>query len=330
MAAGSDEVSHICVFGVGGVGGYFGGRIAWALARQNDSAWDVHFVARGSHLAKIRSHGLILATPEGRLTCKPASAVASLRQAPTPDVVFVCVKSYDLGEAAHQIAGHCHDDTIIIPLLNGVDIHARLRTWISGGYLLPACVLVGTHLERPGVVSQAGGEGVILMGGDPDRPEFVPQELLSLLDRVGISYRWFDDSRPALWEKFIFISAFGLVTAASGKTLGEVLLDPVLMAEATGIMSEVVELAASEGIDMGPDAVACAVAKANDFPFDTRTSLQRDVEAGGRNEGDLFGGAILRLGAQNGVPTPQTGRLYSQSGWPGGTAECTECSWPRS
>jgi len=264
MAASSDKVSHLCVLGVGGVGGYFGGRIAWALARQNDSSWAVHFVARGAHLAKMRSRGLILRTPEGRMTCKPASAVESLGQAPAPDVVFVCVKSYDLDGVALQIACHCHDDTVIVPLLNGVDIHPRLRARISGGHVLPACVFVGTHLERPGVVTQAGGEGVILMGRDPDLPEFVPRELLDLLDRVGISCRWLGDARPALWEKYIFISAFGLVTAASGRTLGEVLLDPVLMAEVAGIMSEVVELARSEGIDMGPDAAARAVAKAND------------------------------------------------------------------
>lgn len=314
MATKGEAVSHICVFGVGGVGGYFGGRIASALAEQGDATWETHFIARGLHLAEIKDHGLTLNTPERCFVCRPTSAVESLAEAPVPDVVLVCVKSYDLDEAARQIAEHCHEGTVVVPLLNGIDIHSRLRLRIPNGYILPTCVFVGTHLERPGVVSQAGGEGVILMGGDPDHPGFVPKSLLSLLERAGISCRWFDDSRPALWEKFVFISAFGLVTAASHKNLGEVLLDPELMADVKGIMGEVVEIARSEQIVLDDDVVARAIAKADGFPIQTKTSYQRDVEAGHKDEGDLFGGAIIRLGEQHGIPTPYTQRVHAHVG----------------
>jgi 2-dehydropantoate 2-reductase len=272
----------------------------------------VHFVARGAHLAAIVRSGLLLDTPEGRLTCVPASASADMNDLPVPDVVVVCVKSYDLAAAVGQIAVHRHEETVVIPLLNGVDVQARVRAHLATGRVCPAGVYVGVHLERPGLVTQAGGDGVIFAGRDPDDPGFVPQPFLSLLDDAGIPYRWLDDPRPALWEKYMFIAPFGLVTAASGKALGEVLADTRLVGDVRAIMDEVAVLAAREGVALGPDVVPNALTRAGAFPFETRTSFQRDVEAGRRDEGDLFGGTILRLGKRHGVPTPSTERVYAQ------------------
>jgi 2-dehydropantoate 2-reductase len=303
---------QLFVFGVGGVGGYFGGRLAWWLASQADPAWQVHFVARGAHLAAIRRSGLVLNTPEARLVCAPASAAADMQDLPAPDVVLVCVKSYDLDEAMPQVAGRCRPGTVVIPLLNGVDIHARIRAHLPQARVLPACVFVGTHLDGPGEVTQRGGDGVIVVGSDPDHPGFVPADFLALLGDARVQYRWCDDARPAVWEKFVFIAAFGLVTAASRKSLGEVLGDEQLLADARWIMDEVVALAEREGVTLDPEVVSQAMVRASGFPFETRTSFQRDVEAGGPNEGDLFGGTILRLGKQLGVPTPTTGRVYAQ------------------
>ena len=303
---------QLCVFGAGGVGGYFGGRLAWWLAGQADPAWQAHFVARGAHLAAIMSSGLVLNTPEARLVCTPASASQDMRDMPAPDVVLVCVKSYGLDEALRQVAGHCRTGTVVIPLLNGVDIHARIRAHLPQARVLPACVFVGTHLDGPGEITQRGGDGVIVLGSDPDHRGFVPEDFLHLLRDAGVQYRWCDDARPAVWEKFVFIAAFGLVTAASRKSLGEVLGDARLLADVRGIMDEVVAVAEREGVALDPEVVSKAMARASGFPFETRTSFQRDVEAGGPNEGDLFGGTILRLGERLGVPTPTTGRVYAR------------------
>jgi 2-dehydropantoate 2-reductase len=171
---------------------------------------------------------------------------------------------------------------------------------------------VGTHLVRPGVVTQQGGDGVIFMGSDPDHPGFVPTSVLALFEKAGIPCNWFNDARPAIWEKYLFISAFGLVTAASGKSLGQVLLDAALMDEARRIMDEVAGIGAAEGVGLDPGAVSRALAKAEGFPPDTRTSYQRDVEAGRRDEGDLLGGTIVRLGKRHRIPTPYAERVFAR------------------
>lgn len=307
-------VLQLVVLGVGGVGGYFGGKIAAAVAGDPESAWRVHFVARGDHLVRIQESGLTLYASGREVVCRPVSAVGALSEAPVPDVVLLCVKGYDLRDAALQVASRHHERTVVVPLLNGVDVYDRVRACVATGHVLPGCALVGTHLERPGFVRQEGGEGLMFFGADPAHPDFVPGPFLELLDRSQVSYRWFEDPRPALWEKFVFISAFGLVTAAGGKALGEVLVDERSMSEVTGIMREVVELAACEGVEMPADAIDVALEKARSFPDETRTSLQRDVEAGRRHEGDLFGGTIVRLGERHGVPTPRTKQVYSRLG----------------
>jgi 2-dehydropantoate 2-reductase len=303
---------HVCVFGVGGVGGYFGGMLAWWLADQTHPAWQVHFVARGAHLAAINRTGLELNTPGARLMCAPSSASADMRDLPVPDIVLVCVKGHGLDDALRQIAARCDERTAVIPLLNGVDVHERIRAHLPKTRVLPACAYVGTHVDRPGVVSQAGGDGVMLLGGDPDEPGFVPTSFLSLLEDASVQFTWCDDPRPAIWEKFVFISAFGLVTAASRKTLGEVLADVRLLEDVRQIMSEVVTLAVCEGVAVDANIIANAMAKADGFPFGTKTSLQRDIEAGRPDEGDLFGGTMLRLGRRHGVPLPATERVYSR------------------
>jgi 2-dehydropantoate 2-reductase len=197
MATG-DGVLQLAILGVGGVGGYFGGRIAAAIGEGRDPGWAVHFIARGEHLAVLQAAGLTLDAAGRRIHCRPASSVGSLAEAPVPDVVLLCVKGYDLDEAARQVAAHSHASTVVVPLLNGVGIHERVSRVVSTGSVLPACALVGTHLERPGLVEQVGDPGRVFLGADPAHPGRAPRAFLRLLEASSIDYRWFDDPRPAI------------------------------------------------------------------------------------------------------------------------------------
>lgn len=205
------------------------------------------------------------------------------------------------------------EESVIIPLLNGVDIYERIRAVISSGLVFPACVYIGSHIESLGVISQAGGDGVILIGPDPNSPNVIPESVLDLFNDTGIKCRWTENPYIAIWEKFIFISSFGLVTASTGKAINEVLSDKNLLQEVTGIMHESIDIALRKGIELPEDIEKRTLEKARGFPPGTKTSFQRDIEQkGARNEGDIFGGAILRLGARYGVPTPITRRVYGQ------------------
>ncbi|GAK53296.1 2-dehydropantoate 2-reductase [Candidatus Moduliflexus flocculans] len=302
-------INNICVVGVGGVGGYFGGLMVHSFA----SGKQISFIARGAHLAQIRERGLMLNTSSRQgLVCTPTLATDRLEDAPTPDLYLLCVKSYDLADVAAQMSRNINEKTIVLPLLNGVDIYERIREELATGIVLPACVYVGTHIAQPGVVTQKGGDGAILCGPDSRHPEFDAAPLLKLFEQAQIQCTWNRDPYPAIWEKFMFIAAFGLVCVASDNTLGEVMADAEALAQTRGIMEEILAIARVKGVNFADDVVERSLAKAGNFPPETKTSYHRDVETPGkRNEGDLFGGAILRMGEEFGVPTPVTRQMYA-------------------
>jgi 2-dehydropantoate 2-reductase len=307
------NIKRICVYGVGGVGGFFAGKIVTKLVENQDNNYEVYVVARGEHLQQIKRHGLILKTPGGdTLTCKPDLAVKSLSETPGADLIIVCVKSYDLPAAVRDITDKAADKTVVLPLLNGVDIYERIRETLKTGIVLPACVYLSSVVEGPGVISHKGGNGLVIFGKDPVYPEFVPAWITEFFDYTGVNYTWADNSFPSIWEKYIFIASFALVTAYAGKTIGEVMADPKLTGEVKMIMEEVLSLAELEGIELRKSIVEESLSKANNFAFDTKTSYQRDIEQRNKNnEGDLFGGTIIRLGTKHGIPTRVTERIYS-------------------
>lgn len=309
-------MNDIWIYGVGGVGGYFGGKLAYSIEHNHETGKRVFFIARGEHLNAIKRDGLILNTAEqDGIRCIPFQATDRIEAMPDPDLCLLCVKSYDLDSTVRSLAGKVKDKTIVIPLLNGIDIHERVRTILKAGIVLPACAYVGTHIEKPGIVTQKGAPGIILCGNDFAFKNFNHEPLITLFNDGNIRFNWVDDPFPAIWEKFIFIAAFGLVTAYSEKTIGEVTVDPELQGLVEKIMDEIVAIAGKKGISLPSGIVETSLGKANNFPFETKTSYQRDIETKGkRNEGDLFGGTIIRVGKELGVPTPTTQNIYKKIG----------------
>jgi len=304
----ASQIADIWIYGVGGVGGYFGGSIVHALQQKGLDNKKVIFVARGAHLDAIREKGLILNTSGQKgIICRPTLATDSIEELDSPDLCLLCVKSYDLDETVRRLLPKVKENTVIIPLLNGVDIHERVRSVLGSAIVLKAAVYVGTHIERPGVVTQQGVEGLILCGPDPEHPDFDAGGVVRFFDEAGLHFEWLQEPDRAIWEKYLFIASYGLVTAAENRNLGEVYADGELRGVVRDIIEEIAAIGRRKGVDL-PDAVLEeALNKAGKFPSETRTSYQRDVEAQGRrDEGDLFGGTIIRYGEAHHVPTPAT------------------------
>jgi 2-dehydropantoate 2-reductase len=300
------EIKRVCIYGAGGVGGYFGAKIA-------ETAAEVYFIARGEHLKAIQQHGIIVKTPERTISVRPTLATDNIGEIPSPDLILLCVKGYDLPQAAAAIKNVAHENTVIIPLLNGVDIVERIRSVLDTGIVLPACIYLGTHIESPGVIDQSGGNGVIIFGPDQKHPEYTGDNVKAFFQKTGLKYEWYDDPLPRIWEKYMFIAAFGLVTALYGEGLGTLMNNAAHRNLVRGIMSEIYGISKMKTINLPNDVVGKSLQKAANFPSNARTSFQRDIESGSRfNEGDLFGGTIIRQGAALGVATPVTEKVYRQ------------------
>ena len=310
------SLKNIYILGIGGVGGYFGGKIARALSAQHakGSGINVYFVARGKHLEEIKKHGLILNTVEEKhIICKPTLATDAVADLPEPDLCIICVKSYDLNPLLQALQGKIKRNTVIVPLLNGVDIYDRVRSKITEAIVLPSCVYISTYIDKPGVVTQEGGNCTILFGKDPQNPSFDPAPLFDLFNISQIKYQWSDDPFPEIWIKFIFIASLGLVTAYTNKTFGQLLESPELKEYVHSIMKEIHAISVKKGINLPPEIVSLSMQKISKFPYETMTSLQRDVQKNAKkHEGEIFGGAVIRLGRETGIPTPVTQSIYEK------------------
>lgn len=299
---------NIAIIGVGGVGGYFGGKLTQLL--RDDPDVMIYFIARGNHLAEIRRNGLLLDTDEHQIICTPTLATEDISELPTLDLCLIAVKSYDLEEVLIRLRPKITGSTIILPLMNGVDIYERIRTIIGKGLVLPSSVYVGTHIERPGKVTQRGGACTIVFGKDPRNGNDIAG-LTDTLKRANIRFSLSDNPYVEIWGKFIFIASFGLVTACYDKTMGEVLESEELSSYVMKIMKEIVDIANAKRIPLPPSIIDESFVKARNFPFGTKTSFQRDYEIPGKkDERDLFGGAIIRMGEELGINTETTKMIY--------------------
>jgi 2-dehydropantoate 2-reductase len=299
---------RIAVVGIGGVGGYFGGKVAHRYAGSAEHS--VVFIARGAHLAAIRKEGLLLKTVEGDFRITPDLATDDPAAAGPCDLVLVCVKEYALDQAAAGIAPLLHEKTVVIPLLNGVDIAERLRDALPRGVVPGGCVYISSFIEAPGIVRQVGGTCQLFFGPDDGNVEdFRPWE--ALLKDAGIKAELTDRIGVHLWTKYLFVSPMAGVTSLLAKPFGAVMADEKGRAMVRGLMEEIGRLAAAKGIALPPDCVEAALVKVARFPHETKSSMQLDYEKGGRTEVDLFIGYAVRTGCTLGIPVPLHEELYA-------------------
>ncbi len=318
------KIKNICIAGAGGIGGFF------AVKLLKTEKYNVSIIARGRHLDAIRKHGLTLKTADGHtITVKPHLATNSFDDIPMPDLTLITVKGYDLDEVSQKLVrridvfekggqtnlpkSQSTAENIILPLLNGVDIYERVKKYAANRIVLPGCVYIGSHIEKPGVVAHTGGTGLIIFGNDPEYPDFNPENIFGIFDDAGIKYKWEKNPFPAIWEKYMFIASFALVSAYSGKTFGEIRKDSTLNSLTKRIAEEIAEIAEARNISLPQNIVNQTLKKADMFPPDTKTSYQRDVEIAGKpNEGELFGGTIVRLGKKHGIKTSAAESVYNE------------------
>ena len=297
-------MKHVCVFGMGGIGGYMTARFVSAKSADPKSGLFITCVARGESLKALDEKGLCFRRPDGEEEfCRPDLLTDNLKALPEQDLIIMSVKSYDLAAACAAI--NPAPKTVIMPLLNGVDIYERIRSGVSSGIVLPACIYISALRQEPGCFVHVGGKGNTIAGNDPLHKEFDPAPLISLMAASGIPFEWQADPFPALWKKYLFIASYGLVTGMSGKPFGYVLENAELSAAVQNIMKEIHAIAAAKGVELPESVIMSSYENARNFPYETTTSFARDVQVSGRpNESDIFGATILRLGRDLGIPTP--------------------------
>lgn len=301
---------HIVIIGLGGVGGYFGFKINQSNEKHNQHK--ISFIARGKTYNIVKESGLILLSPEHPISkTKPNAIHQNISDVSKPDLVFICVKEYDLENVCNQLSKIIAKNTILLPMMNGADIYDRIRKIMPNNIILPSCVYVASHIKEKGIIEHKGKAGKLIFGKDPKHITEDIDWVIDLIKGSRINFEFKENSLVDVWTKFIFIASFGLVTAKQNSSIGAVCSVELQKGEATKIMDEIKLIAEKKGIHLQDNIIQKTFEKASTFPPKTPTSLQLDVNSGKENnELELFAGAIIKYGEELNINTPFTKSIY--------------------
>ncbi len=287
---------RIAVLGSGGIGGYYGA----LLAR---SGHDVVFIARGAHPEAMQRRGLTVRTSEGESTI-PVTASADTAGVGTVDLVLFSVKSYDTATAAQALTPLMARDTAVITFQNGLDNVEAIAAAAGPEAVLPGVVYVALQLIGPGVILRTGGEGKVVFGELSGILTERVQRIADAFRQSGIALEVTPDIRRVLWDKFLFITGIGGVTALARSGIGPLLASAAGRSLLHAACAEIVAVAQAEGAHLQPAAVEATLAQAATLPAPWRSSMARDLKEGRRLEVDALSGAVVRRGIKHGIPTP--------------------------
>ena len=307
----SEAYNNICIAGVGGVGGYFGGIIALNITSNYKDKRNIIYIARGSHLEAIQKKGLIIKPFDGEpITCIPNVATQKVSDLNLINLLIVAVKGYDLEQMAESVKEKISSDTVIIPLLNGVGNEEKIRKIIPKGIILPTCVYISSKIEEPGVIKMMGNIARIVAGPDPENPEYDSCEIISFFKNMGIRFNWVENPQISIWQKYMFIAPAALITAANNITINAIVQNEDFKNDFCGIMAEIRKIAEKKNIFLPENAEADSLKIAEKIDKDAKTSFQLDIEKKkAKTEIDSLGYNIVRMGKEFSVDTPVTEKI---------------------
>lgn len=293
----------IGIVGAGGVGGYFGGRLALAGS-------EVGLVARGQHLAAIRERGLEVRRDEGNFTVQVTASDDPEDIGPC-DAVLFCVKSYDTDAAAALLGPLLRPETGVLSLQNGVDNEEKIAARIGPRRVLGGVSFILAHIAEPGVIEQTGTVLRTIFGElDGSRSERA-ERLLAEFQGAQIDAELADDIQAVLWDKYAYLCALAGLTAVTRLPIGELLGVPETRELFQRMIAEVAEVARAEGVVLADDIVEQKTAFSEQLEPGSFSSLHHDLVTGHRLELDALHGELTRRAARHGISVPVSEMIYA-------------------
>lgn len=296
---------RIAIFGTGGVGGYFGGRLAQA-------GEDVTFIARGEHLRAILTKGLRVESLSGDFTIDPAKATDNVNEVGEVDLVIVGVKAWQVPDAAREMKPGVGSNTTVLPLQNGVDAVAHLTAELGADRVIGGLCKIVSFVVGPGHIRHAGFAPSVVIGERDNRRSDRVVAIQNAFTQAGIDTAIASDINVALWMKFLFIASFSGVGAIANAPAGILRTDPELRSQMLRAMEEIYALAHARGIKLPTNSIEIVMAGVNALPEEATSSMQRDIAAGKPSELESQNGAVVRMARESLVEVPTHEFIYEK------------------
>lgn len=288
----------IAFMGAGGVGGFFGGRLAHA-------GYDVAFVARGAHLTALRERGLTIQNePQGDILVRRVTATDDPASLGIVDVVVLAVKLWDTEDAARAITPMVGPSTAVVSLQNGVIKDDILRRAFGSAAVMGGVGYVAAHILRPGVIHQTGTMQRVVIGEYDGTPSRRVAALHEALLKAGVNAEISNDIRRTLWEKYVFLVGLSGSTTTMRSAIGPIREHAQTRAFLFDLMNETVAVGRAHGVNLPEDYANQRIGFVDTLAADMTSSMHHDLNSGNRLEVEWLSGGVVQLGAQVGVPTP--------------------------
>lgn len=287
---------RIAIFGSGGVGGYFGGRLA-------ASGEDVTFIARGAHLNALQQGGLQIASPLGDANIERVQATDRPQAIGPVDVVLFTVKLYDVDAAAATLGPLIGPNTVVITLQNGVDAVDMVSKHVGAGHVAGGVAYIVAVIDQPGRVRHTTAQQLVFGERDGKRSDrLVAFEQACI--KAGFQAKASESIESDLWVKFVRLATWSGMTSVTRSPMGVVRDTPETFDLMMAAIAEVIAVGKARGIAFPPDLMDGTIALIRNFPATSKSSMLEDLERGRRLELPWLSGAVVRLGREAGVPTP--------------------------
>jgi 2-dehydropantoate 2-reductase len=283
--------------GSGGVGGYFGARLARGGA-------DVVFIARGAHLEAMRNHGLRIENENEPIELPEVNATDDPSSIGLVDLILFAVKLWDTETAAKSLLPAIGPETGLISFQNGVQKDDMLRPIVGEAALMGGVGYVATTISRPGVIAQTGTMQRLLFGEFDGRRSKRVEDFHEACVAGGINAEISPDIRPEIWQKFVFLVALSGATTSMRMALGPIRENPQTRQFFLDLMKEVVAVGRARGIALPADYAEQRMNFADGLPRDMIASMYHDLQQGKPLELAWLSGAMVDIGSEVGVPTP--------------------------
>ncbi len=288
---------RIVIMGAGGLGGYFGARLAAA-------GNDVAFVARGAHLAAIKQNGLRVTSARGDLHLLDVVATDDPSTLAPADVVMIAVKLWDTETAAETVKSLVRPGTAVVSFQNGVSKDAALTRILGREAVIGGVGQIGVVIASPGVIAHTGTMAKLTFGELDNARSARVESLLATCTAAGIDAEIADDINLATWQKFAFLVGMSACTASMRSTLGPIRANPQTRDFLRDVIGEVVAVGRALGIPLAENFAEQRMAMIEALPPQMTASMQGDLARGNRLEVPWLSGAVVEMGKQVGVSTP--------------------------
>ena len=289
---------RIAIYGSGGVGAYFGGRLA-------QIGKDVTFIARNENLTALRNQGLKVGSIAGDFSIDKVNVTNSPAEAGVVDYILCCVKSWQVPAAARAMRPMVGPDTLVIPLQNGVEAPLQLSSKLDATNILGGLCAIVAFQAGPGHIKHSGANPLIRFGHLDNRPDPRVHALSEVFNYCsGVKASIPNDVQVAMWQKFMLITPWSGLGAVSRAPLGILLEQPETRELLTQAIEEIFLLGRALDIDLPSDSVDKTIATLKEIPPNSTTSMQRDLIRGRPSELDAQNGAVVRLAHELDLETP--------------------------